>query len=51
MRIGATLSRLAADRVAARSPASVIDDAPHSATSDEMTAIDAFNDRLRADGQ
>jgi hypothetical protein len=29
---------------------SVIDDAPDSATSDEMTAIDAFNDRLRADG-
>jgi hypothetical protein len=29
---------------------SVIDDAPDSATSDEMTAIDAFNDRLRTDG-
>jgi hypothetical protein len=29
---------------------SVIDDASDSATSDEMTAIDAFNDRLRADG-
>src|SRR5690606_41911486 len=29
---------------------SVIDDKPGSATSDEMTAIDTFNDRLRADG-
>lgn len=29
---------------------SVIDDKTGSATSDEMTAIDTFNDRLRADG-
>ena len=29
---------------------SVIDDTPHPATSDEMTDITAFNDRLRADG-
>jgi hypothetical protein len=29
---------------------SVIDDGTGSATSDEMAAIDAFNDRLRADG-
>ncbi len=29
---------------------SVIDDTPNSATSDEMTAINAFNDGLQADG-
>ena len=29
---------------------SVIGDTPNSATSDEMTDIDAFNDRLQADG-
>jgi hypothetical protein len=29
---------------------SVIDDASSSATSDEMTDIDVFNERLRADG-
>ena len=29
---------------------SVIDDSNDSATSDEMTDIDAFNDKLRADG-
>jgi hypothetical protein len=29
---------------------SVIDDTPDSATSDEMTDIDAFNERLQADG-
>jgi len=29
---------------------SVIDDTPNSATPEEMTAIDAFNDRLQAEG-
>ncbi|WP_157359109.1 hypothetical protein [Arthrobacter sp. Soil782] len=29
---------------------SVLHDAPGLATSDEMAAIDAFNDKLRADG-
>ena len=29
---------------------SVVDDTAGSATSDEMASIDAFNDRLRADG-
>ena len=29
-------------------PVSVIDDTPNSATSDEMTDIDAFNDGLQA---
>jgi hypothetical protein len=29
---------------------SVIDDTPNSATSEEMTAIDAFNNRLQAEG-
>lgn len=29
---------------------SVIDDRPESGTADEMVAIDAFNDRLKADG-
>ena len=29
---------------------SVLDDTPNSATGDEMEAIDAFNDQLRADG-
>lgn len=29
---------------------SVIDDTPDSGTSDEMSAIDAFNERLQADG-
>lgn len=29
---------------------SVLDDSTNSATSDEMTAIDEFNDRLRANG-
>ncbi|MGN6753086.1 MAG: YciI family protein [Intrasporangium sp.] len=29
---------------------SVIDDRPNSGTADEMEAIDAFNDRLRAEG-
>ena len=29
---------------------SVIDDTPNSATPDEMAAIDAYNDRLQADG-
>jgi hypothetical protein len=32
-------------------PISVVDDTTASATSDEMVSIDAFNDRLRADGQ
>ena len=31
-------------------PVSVIDDTPNSATSDEMTDIDAFNDGLQAGG-
>jgi len=30
---------------------SVIDDTPESATSEEMAAIDAFNEGLRAEGQ